>query len=51
MDIILSGCEGTMNIADDILVFGDGDETRDHDLHNLNSNVKSQSKWLDIYVK
>ena len=40
-----------MNITDDILVFGDVDESHDRYLHNLNYNVKSQSKWLDIYVK
>ena len=35
MDMILQGCDGTMRITDDIVVFGDSPEEHDRNLHKL----------------
>ena len=35
MDLILMNCEGTVSIADDIIVFGENEEDHDRNLHRL----------------
>ena len=35
MDMILQGCNGTMHITDDIVVFGTSPEEHDRNLHKL----------------
>ena len=40
MDAILTGCPGTINIADDILVFGRSEQDHDRNLHKLMQRAK-----------
>ncbi len=42
MDAILASCPGTLNISDDILVFGSSDEDHDRNLHNLMHQARGQ---------
>jgi len=47
MDLILAGCSGTMNIADDILVFGRDVQEHDRNLHNLMRRAQSHGLVLN----
>ena len=40
MDMILSGCRGTLSIADDIIVYGIDERDHDRNLHNLMMNAR-----------
>ena len=40
MDVILAGCKGTINISDDIVVFGSSVEEHDSNLHKLMSRAR-----------
>ena len=39
MDVILAGCKGTINISDDIVVFGSSVEEHDCNLYKLMSRA------------
>ena len=47
MDLILAGCSGTMNIADDILVFGTDVQDHDKNLHDLMKRARSHGLVLN----
>ena len=47
MDLILSGCTGTMNIADDIIVFGRDVKDHDRNLHGLMAKAEAHGLVLN----
>ena len=47
-DITLSTCEGTVNICDDIPVFGYGDERLNRNLHNLMQKARESGLICNV---
>lgn len=47
MDLILAGCPGVINLADDIVVFGKNAEEHDSNLHRLMRRAESHSLVLN----